>query len=122
MCYQTSATASRVVLDGFLTYMYQSSTTACICTLTSSKSTTVKIAALNNLHPIHADCGSSIRIESGGTILIINCFIFGDVQVSPSQPATLSFDKPAYIYDSGYCILLNTGKQTKIKPNKTKIF
>lgn len=118
MCYQTSATASQVVLDGFLTY--QSSTTACICTLTSSKITTVRFAALNNLHPIHTDCGSSIRIESGGTIFFINCFISGDVQVSPSQPATLRFDKPPYGYQSDYCVFISPGKQTKIKLDKTK--
>lgn len=118
MCYQTSATANRVVLDGFLTY--QSSTTACNCTLTSSKSTTVRFAALNNLHPIHADCGNSILIKSGGTALTISCFISGDVQVSPSQPATLSFDKPPYGYQSDYCVLISPGKQTKIKLDKTK--
>lgn len=116
MCYQTSATASRVVLDGFLTY--QSSTTACSCTLNSSKITTVRFVALNNLQPNHAGCGSNIRVQAGGTFSTISCYVSGTVQVSPSQPATLSFDKPAFIYDSGYCILLNTGKQTKIKPNK----
>lgn len=35
--------------------------------------------------------------------------------VSPSQPATLNFEKPPYGYDSGYCMLLNTGKQMKEK-------
>lgn len=74
--------------------------------------------ALNNLQPNHAGCGSNIRVQAGGTFSTISCYVSGTVQVSPSQPATLSFDKPAFIYDSGYCILLNTGKQTKIIPNK----
>lgn len=113
LCYQTSVTAKQVVLDGFLTY--QSSTTACNCTLTSSKSTTVKLAALSSLQPKHGSCGSSIRVQSEGTIFLINCYILGTVMVSPTQPATLIFDKPSYSYDSGYCMLLNTGKQLKGK-------
>lgn len=120
LCYQTSVTSNRVVLDGFLTY--QSSTNACSCTLTSSESTTVEFAALNNLQPYHAGCGSTIRVQTGGTIFTISCYVSGTVKVSPSQPATLSFYKPPYVYDSGYCILFLRGKQTKIKPNKTKIF
>lgn len=114
LCYKTSASlAGRVVLDGFLTS--QSSTTTCECTLTSSISTTVRFAALNNLHPNYAGCGSIIRIESGGTAFIISCYVFGTVQISPSQPATLNFYKPLFTYDSSYCALLSSGKQTKIK-------
>lgn len=120
MCYQTSVTSNRVVLDGFLTY--QSSTTACYCTLTSSKSTTVKLSALSNLQPKHGSCGSSIRVQPEGTFFIVSCYVSGTVQVSPSQPATLSFDKPAFYYDSGYCMLFNSGKQTKIKLTKIKHF
>lgn len=86
MCYQTSVTSNRVVLDGFLTY--QSSTTACSCTLMSSKSTTVRFVALNNLHPNHVNCGNVIRVQSGGTTIIVSCYVSGDVQVSPSQTAT----------------------------------
>lgn len=120
MCYQTSVTSNRVVLDGFLTY--QSSTTACNCTLTSSKSTTVNLLALSNLQPNYGSCGSSIRVQSEGTPFILSCYVSGTVQVSPSQPATLSFDKPAFYYDSGYCMLFNSGKQTKIKLTKIKHF
>lgn len=109
LCYQTSVTANRVVLDGFLTY--QSSTGACSCTLTSSKSTTVSFVALNNLHPIHTGCGSNIRVQTGGTSFIINCFVSGNSPISPSQSVTLNFEKPSFGYDSNYCMLLNTGKQ-----------
>lgn len=116
LCYQTSVTAKRVVLDGFLTY--QSSNTACNCTLTSSKSTTVRFAALNNLHPKHAGCGSEIRVQSGGTFFIINCYVSGTVTISPSQSVTLNFDKPSFGYDSNYCMLLNTGKQINWKRTK----
>lgn len=120
MCYQTSVTSNRVVLDGFLTY--QSSTTACSCTLMSSKSTTVRFAALNNLQPNYVYCGNEIRVQSGGTFFIVSCYVSGDVQVSPSQTATLSFDKPAVYYDSGYCMLFHSSKQTKIKLTKIKHF
>lgn len=109
LCYQTSASAYRVVLDGFLTF--QSSTTTCECTITSSKSTTVSLVALNNLQPNHAGCGSEIRVQSGGAYFIFNCFVSGTVQISSSQPATLSFDKPAYSYQSDYCVLFTQGKQ-----------
>lgn len=109
LCYQTSVTWNRVVLDGFLTY--QSSTTACSCTLNSSESTTVRVAALNNLQPNHAGCGSDIRVKAGRTFFIIGCFISGTVQISSSQPATLSFEKPAYGYQSDYCVLFNPGEQ-----------
>lgn len=113
LCYKSSASANRVVLDGFLTY--QSLTTSCGCTLTSSQNTTVKFAALANLQPNHFNCGNNVRVQAGGTIFLISCFVSGNIVVSPSQPATLNFEKPTYGYDSGYCILLNTGKQIKDK-------
>lgn len=113
LCYKSSASDTRVVLDGFLTY--QSNTTSCGCTLTSSESTNVKFTALANLQPNHHGCNNNIRVQSGGTIFLINCYISGNIVVSPSQPATLNFEKPAYVYDSGYCMLLNTGKQMKDK-------
>lgn len=109
LCYQTSVTANRVVLDGFLTY--QSSTNICSCTLTSSKSTTVRFAALNNLQPIHTGCGSNILVQAGGTSFTINCFVSRNAPISPSQSVTLNFDKPSFGYDSNYCMLLKTGKQ-----------
>lgn len=109
LCYQTSVTSNRVVLDGFLTY--QSSTTACSCTLTSSTSTTVSFVALNNLQPNHADCGSNILVQAGGTSFTINCFVSRNAPISPSQSVTLNFDKPSFGYDSNYCMLLKTGKQ-----------
>lgn len=109
LCYQTSVTSNRVVLDGFLTY--QSSNTACSCTLTSSKSTTVSFVALNNLQPNYVGCGSNILVQAGGTSFIINCFVSGTAPISPSQSVTLNFEKPPYVYDSNYCMLLNTGKQ-----------
>lgn len=116
LCYQTSVTAKRVVLDGFLTY--QSSTTTCSCTLTSSKSTTVSFVALNNLQPNHAGCGSNILVQAGGTSFIINCLVSGTAPISPSQSITLNFEKPPYVYDSNYCMLLNTGKQINWKRTK----
>lgn len=112
LCYKTSASANRVVLDGFLTL--QSSTTTCECTITSSKSTTVSLVALNNLQPNHAGCGSEIRVQSGGAYFIFNCFVSGTVQISSSQPATLSFDKPAYSYQSDYCVLFNSDNSNAI--------
>lgn len=112
LCYQTSVTWNRVVLDGILTY--QSSTNVCSCTLNSSESTTVRVAALNNLHPIHAGCGSNIRVQAGETVFTISCYVSGTVQVSPSQPATLSFDKPSFGYDSNYCALLNPDNSNAI--------
>ncbi|XP_065927132.1 uncharacterized protein [Magallana gigas] len=112
LCYQTSVTANRVVLDGFLTY--QSSTTACSCTLTSSKSTTVRFAALNNLQPNYAGCGSNILVQAGGTSFTINCFVFRNAPISPSQSVTLNFDKPSFGYDSNYCMLLKTDDSTAL--------
>lgn len=115
LCYQSSVTANRVVLDGFLTY--QSSTTACNCTLTSSKSTTVRFKPLNSLHPINSNCGSNIRVQTGGNSFMISCFVSGTAPISPSQSVTLNFEKPPYAYDSNYCILLDKGKQLEIKTN-----
>lgn len=109
LCYKTSASSAQVVLDGFLTQ--KSSTNICECTLNSSQNTTVRFNALNNLHPYQISCGSSIRVESGGATLIINCFISGDIWVSPSQPVTLKFEKPQFGYDSNYCMLLSPGKR-----------
>lgn len=106
LCYKSSASANRVVLDGFLTY--RSSTTVCNCTLTSSTSTTVRISALKNLHPYQTSCGSIIRVHSGATALIINCYISGDFPVSSTQAVTLSFEKPSFGYNSNYCMLLSS--------------
>lgn len=111
LCYQTSASANRVVLDGYLTY--QSSTTVCSCTLTSSKRTTVTFKALNSLHPIHADCGSNILLHTGRTSFIISCFITGSATVSPTQAVMLNFEKPPYGYDSNYCMHIDSGKKQK---------
>ncbi|XP_052710814.1 uncharacterized protein LOC128185196, partial [Crassostrea angulata] len=106
LCYQTSASANRVVLDGYLTY--QSFTTVCSCTLTSSKSTTVGFKALNNLHPIYAGCGSNILIHTGRTSFSIGCFITGSATVSPTQAVTLNFEKPLDGYNSNYCMLIDS--------------
>lgn len=116
LCYKTSASFERVVLDGFLAHT--SSTNICECTLSSSQNTTVRFAALNNLHPYHISCGSSIRVESGGTTIIINCYISGDIPISPSQPVTLKFEKPEFGYNSNYCMLMSPGK----RKNKKNIF
>lgn len=113
LCYNTSASSRRVVLDGYLTY--NSSMKNCECTLSSTQNTTVSFAALNNLHPINGDCGSSIVVHSGGTFLSISCFIDGDITVSPSQPVTLNFDKPVYTYDSNYCMIMTPGKRKNTK-------
>nr|XP_034332883.1 integumentary mucin C.1 [Crassostrea gigas] len=106
LCYNTSASSRRVVLDGYLTYT--SSMKNCECTLSSTQITTVRFAALNNLHPINGGCGSSIVVQSEGTFLSISCFINGDyhITVSPSQPVTLNFDKPVYTYNSNYCMIM----------------
>lgn len=113
LCYNTSASSGRVVLDGYLTY--NSSMKNCECTLSSTQITTVRFAALNNLHPINGGCGSSIVVQSEGTFLSISCFIYGDITVSPSQPVTLNFDKPVYTYDSNYCMIMTPGKRKYIK-------
>lgn len=112
LCYKTSASANRVVLDGFLTY--QSLTTSCGCTLTSTQSINVGFTALNNLQPNHFSCGSSIRAVSGGNTFVINCYVSGTLPVSPTQPIKLNFEKPVYGYDSSYCIFLSPvpGKQS----------
>lgn len=111
LCYKTSASANRVVLDGFLTY--KSLTTSCGCTLTSSQSIKVGFTALKYLQPNYQNCGSSIRVQSGGDTFIINCYISGSLTVSPTQPIMLNFEKPVYGYDSSYCMLLSPvpGKQ-----------
>lgn len=113
LCYKSSASSGRVVLDGYRTY--NSSMKNCECTLNSSQNTTVSFAALNNLHPNRIGCGSSIRVQSGGTSFIISCFVTGTLLVSPTQPVTLNFEKPLYTYDSNYCIILSPGKLKNTK-------
>lgn len=113
LCYKTSASVGRVVLDGFLTY--QSSTKYFGCTLTSSQNTTLRLRALANLEPNYPGCGSSIQVQSGGTSYTINCIVNWNIPVSPTQAVTLRFERPNYVYDSNYCILLSTGKQTQIQ-------
>lgn len=109
LCYKTSASLDRVVLDGFLTQ--KSSENICECTLNSSQNTTVSFKALNNLHPFQTSCGSSVQVVSAGATFIINCYIFGEIRISPSQPVTLRFEKPQFGYNSNYCMLLSPGKR-----------
>lgn len=111
LCYKSSVSANRVVLDGFLAS--QSLTKTCECTLTSSQSATVSFAVLSNLQPNYQGCNSNIRVQGGGTIFIISCYISATIQISPSQPVTLTFDKPDFFYNSDYCMQLNAGKQIK---------
>lgn len=107
LCYKTSASGRRVVLDGFLTYLSLIKT--CGCTLTSSQRTNVSFAALNNLHPYHPTCGTYIIVQSGETSIVISCFVSGTILVSPSQPVTMNFAKPLFGYNSNYCMVLNSG-------------
>lgn len=111
LCYKSSVSANRVVLDGFLAS--QSLAKTCECTLTSSQSTTVFFAALSDLQPNYQGCNGDIRVQAGGTIFIISCRISGSVQISPSQPVTLTFNKPDYSYNANYCMQVNAGKKTK---------
>ena len=107
LCYQTSATAERVVLDGFLTY--NSSTSACSCSLTSTQSTNVSFFPINSTQPNYVGCNSAIRINSGGTSFVISCFVSGTIKASPSDTVSLAFERPLYGYNSDYCVLLSPG-------------
>ena len=107
LCYKTFVSAGRVVLDGFLTY--NSSTSSCSCSLTSTQSTKVNLSPLNSIHPNYAGCDSTIRVQNGGTSFIISCFVSGTITMSPSDTATLGFDRPVYGYNSDYCILIAPG-------------
>lgn len=108
LCYQTSVSARRVVLDGFLTY--NSSATVCSCSLTSTQNTSVSFTSLNSLQPNFAGCDSSIRVQNKGTIFIIECFVTGTIAMSPSEAATLRFERPIFGCSSNYCMLLTPGK------------
>ena len=108
LCYQTSVSARRVVLDGFLTY--NSSTSVCSCSLTSTQSTIANLAPLNSIQPNYAGCDSNIRVQSGGNSFIISCFVSGSVAVPPSESVTIAFERPLYGYNSDYCMLLTPGK------------
>lgn len=107
LCYKTSVSAGRVVLDGFLTY--NSPTSSCRCSLTSTQSSRVNFTPLNSLQPSYVGCDSSIRVQNGGDIIIINCFVLGTITVSPSDTVTLTFERLAFGYNSDYCMLLTPG-------------
>nr|XP_022288551.1 uncharacterized protein LOC111100751 [Crassostrea virginica] len=104
LCYKTSVSAGRVVLDGFLTY--NSSTFSCSCSLTSTQNTAVTFTPLNSIQPNYLGCDSNIRVQNGETILTMNCFVSGTISVSPSDTVTLTFERPLYGYNSDYCVLL----------------
>lgn len=107
LCYKTSASARRVVLDGFLTYY--SSTSVCSCSLTSTQSTNVNFSPLDSIQPGYLGCYSSISVQKGGTAFTINCYVSGTISVSPSETVTLVFEKPEFGYNSNYCMLLTPG-------------
>nr|XP_022289378.1 cell wall integrity and stress response component 4-like isoform X2 [Crassostrea virginica] len=110
LCYKTSVSARRVVLDGSLTY--NSITSSCGCTLTSTQSTNVSFNPLGSTQPSPTGCGSSIVIQNGGNAITINCYIAGTVQMLSSQTVTLNFEKPEYGYDSSYCMLIYPADDT----------
>ena len=107
LCYKTSANARRVVLDGFLTY--NSSTSACSCSLTTTQSTNVSFISLNSIQPDYQGCESSIKIQNGGTIFTINCYVSGTITVSSTERVTLDFERPKFGYNSNYCMLVTPG-------------
>lgn len=109
LCYKTSVSARRVVLDSFLTY--NSSNSVCGCSLTSTQSTSVNFSPLNSLQPNYINCDSRVQIQHGGTVLIINCYVTGTIAMSPSDTAMLFFERPSFAYNSDYCMLLTAGEK-----------
>lgn len=107
LCYKTTVSAGRVVLDGFLTY--NSSTSVCSCSLTSTQSTSVNFTPLSSLQPNYPGCDSSIRVQNGGNIIIISCYVSGTITVSPSDTVTLTLERSVFGYNSDYCMLLQAG-------------
>ena len=121
LCYKTSVSAGRVVLDGFLTY--NSSTSGCSCSLTSTQKTAVTFTPLNSIQPNYPGCDSYITVRNEGTSFTMNCFVSGTISVSPSDTVTLTFERPLYGYNSDYCVLLSPGKSVRQnKQTYTKTF
>ncbi|XP_062616615.1 uncharacterized protein LOC134278322 [Saccostrea cucullata] len=106
LCYSTSGTGNRVVLNAF--DAHHSSVSVCKCTVTTTHSTKVNFAPLNQLQPTSQFCSSSIVVrtstESG---ISMNCFIGGGLSITPQETMSFSFEKPPYSYDANYCIMLS---------------
>ncbi|XP_061167560.1 uncharacterized protein LOC133176451 [Saccostrea echinata] len=116
LCYNTSGMGNRVVLDVF--DAQYSSVTNCRCTVTTTNSTKVSFLPLSGLQPAQY-CSSTILVQtSTGSGVSINCFILGSLNISPSVTMSISFEKPRYNFDAGYCMLLtadNTSAMLTLK-------
>lgn len=108
MCYNNHVVGPRVVLDVFRAK--ESSTTNCVCTVTSDTATKFNFSNYNNYHP-GGGCGSTLMFSANGVFKLEQCFV-DDMQL-PSSNLTdtsvdISINGPKSAISTDYCVLIES--------------
>lgn len=109
MCYNNHVVGPRVVLDVFRAK--ESSTTECVCTVTSDTPTKFSFSNYNNYHP-GGGCGSTLIFSANGEFASKSCFV--DDMELPSSNLTdtsvdISINGPQSAISTDYCVLIESG-------------
>lgn len=109
MCYNNHVVGPRVVLDVFRAK--DSSTTDCVCTVTSDTPTKFNFSSYNNYHP-GKGCGSALIFSVNGDFHSKQCYVV-DMELPSSNRTDTSVDisinGPKSAISTDYCVLIESG-------------
>uniref|UniRef100_A0A8W8JKM3 Uncharacterized protein n=1 Tax=Magallana gigas TaxID=29159 RepID=A0A8W8JKM3_MAGGI len=110
MCYNNDVVGPRVVLDVFRAKDSSTTTTDCVCTVTSDTPTKFNFSNYNNYHP-GTGCGSTLIFSVNGNFHPQNCYV-DDTQL-PSSNLTdtsvdISINGPKSAISTDYCVLIES--------------
>lgn len=109
MCYNNHVVGPRVVLDVFRAK--DSSTTDCVCTVTSDTPTKFNFSNYNNYHP-GGGCGSALIFSVNGDFHSKQCYVV-DMELPSSNLTDTSVDisisGPKSAISTDYCVLIESG-------------
>lgn len=109
MCYNNHVIGPRVVLDVFRAK--ESSTTDCVCTVTSDTPTKFSFSNYNNYHP-GGGCGSALIFSVNGDFHSKQCFV-DDIELPSSNHTDTSVDisitGTRSAISTDFCVLIESG-------------
>ncbi|XP_062616619.1 uncharacterized protein LOC134278325 [Saccostrea cucullata] len=101
LCYNNQILGRHVVIDAYRAK--ESSTTTCLCTVSSDKPNTLNFTNYNGVHP-EKGCGSSVIVQADGTSFSMNCFVTDkQLQINGSD-VKINLEDPRLTSDTSYCI------------------
>lgn len=112
MCYNNDVVGPRVVLDVFRAKDSSTTTTDCVCTVTSDTPTKFNFSNYNNYYPGGNDCGSTLIFSVNGDFHPKQCFV-ADMELPSSNLTDTSVDisitGPKSAISTNYCVLIESG-------------